>query len=269
MPRIRTVKPEFWTDSKVVALSMPARLMFIGAWNYADDYGCLPSDALQLKLRVLPADQIDADEMVAELLDSGLLEVMVTADGEQFWHVTHWDRHQKVSHPKDSDFGAPETWRRVNSGADAISPEDSGGFMGEGSGREGNTHPTGSDGALFSAFYEFWMGKPYTKNGISSLERGRINKAVKLAKTDGITPEEVTSRGERYRKQWSALERTPQALLANWSRFEPESEPVPCDTCENRGRVGFTEFGVPTSMDDPAAVDYGLCPSCHPKGVRA
>ena len=30
MARIRTVKPEFWTDEKVVECSIPARLLFIG-----------------------------------------------------------------------------------------------------------------------------------------------------------------------------------------------------------------------------------------------
>ena len=32
MPRIRTIKPEFWTDEKIIELSLPARLLFIGLW---------------------------------------------------------------------------------------------------------------------------------------------------------------------------------------------------------------------------------------------
>ncbi|STV36571.1 primosomal protein I [Klebsiella pneumoniae] len=39
MARIRTVKPEFWTDEKVVECSIPARLLFIGLFNFANDNG--------------------------------------------------------------------------------------------------------------------------------------------------------------------------------------------------------------------------------------
>lgn len=31
MARIRTIKPDFWTDEKLVKLSMEARLFFIGS----------------------------------------------------------------------------------------------------------------------------------------------------------------------------------------------------------------------------------------------
>ena len=41
MPRIRTIKPEFWTDEKVGECSIPARLLFIATWNIADDRGNL------------------------------------------------------------------------------------------------------------------------------------------------------------------------------------------------------------------------------------
>ena len=39
MARIRTVKPDIWTDEKFVELSPLARLLFIGLWNFADDEG--------------------------------------------------------------------------------------------------------------------------------------------------------------------------------------------------------------------------------------
>ena len=39
MARIRTIKPEFWTDEKVVTLPFEARLLFIGMWNFCDDEG--------------------------------------------------------------------------------------------------------------------------------------------------------------------------------------------------------------------------------------
>jgi len=110
MARIRTIKPEFWTDSKVVQLSPIARLLFIGCWNFADDYGALAADPLQLKLRVLPAEQCDPQQLVDELLDAGLLRP--TTNGQDtFWIVAGWEKHQKVDRRSTSTFGDPETWQ--------------------------------------------------------------------------------------------------------------------------------------------------------------
>jgi hypothetical protein len=36
MPRERMLKPGFFTDEKVVSLTYPARLLFIGLWGEAD-----------------------------------------------------------------------------------------------------------------------------------------------------------------------------------------------------------------------------------------
>nr|MBF6067360.1 primosomal protein [Klebsiella pneumoniae] len=37
MARIRTIKPEFWTDEDMAEVSEPACLLAIGLLNYADD----------------------------------------------------------------------------------------------------------------------------------------------------------------------------------------------------------------------------------------
>jgi hypothetical protein len=42
MARIRTIRPEFWTSEQVTECSMPARLLFIGLWNFCDDGGRMP-----------------------------------------------------------------------------------------------------------------------------------------------------------------------------------------------------------------------------------
>ena len=89
MARIRSVKPELWTDSKVVGLSPLARLLWMGSWNFADDYGCMPADPTQLKLRVLPADDCDPSALVAELFAAGLLE-----DFDGRWRVPQWSELQ-------------------------------------------------------------------------------------------------------------------------------------------------------------------------------
>jgi hypothetical protein len=41
MPRIRTVKPEFWEDELLGVMPRDARLLFIATFNMADDEGIL------------------------------------------------------------------------------------------------------------------------------------------------------------------------------------------------------------------------------------
>lgn len=67
MAKIRGIKPEFWTDEDVVELSIPARLLFIGMWNFACDNGHLDDKPRQIKMRILPADDVDIDALLDEL----------------------------------------------------------------------------------------------------------------------------------------------------------------------------------------------------------
>jgi hypothetical protein len=40
------IKPEFWSDEKLAALSLQARLIYIGLWNLSDDYGVVKGHPL-------------------------------------------------------------------------------------------------------------------------------------------------------------------------------------------------------------------------------
>ena len=97
MARIRTTKPEFWTDGKVVSLSAFARLLFLGSWNFAlCDDGHLPDDAMALKLQVLPADDVDPVGLLDELLKIGVIVRGQTSDGRSYLHIRRLRAHQKV-----------------------------------------------------------------------------------------------------------------------------------------------------------------------------
>lgn len=106
MARIRTIKPEFWTDSKIVQLPYEARLLFIGMWNFSDDEGYVASDPEQLRLQILPNDDVNIDELIDLLWATGLIEL--ASGGDRDWIVVkNFTEHQKVSHPTKSVI-APE-----------------------------------------------------------------------------------------------------------------------------------------------------------------
>jgi hypothetical protein len=69
--KIRGMKPDFWTDKNIVRLSPLARLLYIGTWNYAADCGHLEDEPVELKMRILPADNCDVDILLQELADNG------------------------------------------------------------------------------------------------------------------------------------------------------------------------------------------------------
>lgn len=98
MARIRTVKPEYWTDERVGECSVSARLLFIACWNFSDDHGGLDRSAKQLKAQAFPYDAIDCEPLVQELLNVGLL-VEYTVDGKTYLHIKGFRKHQKVEKP--------------------------------------------------------------------------------------------------------------------------------------------------------------------------
>lgn len=74
MPKIRGVKPELWTDENFVELSPYARLLWIGLWNHACDNGHLQDKSKQIKMRILPTDDVNCAELLREIEGQKLIE---------------------------------------------------------------------------------------------------------------------------------------------------------------------------------------------------
>ncbi|GAA2346725.1 hypothetical protein [Dactylosporangium salmoneum] len=105
MARIRTIKPEFWVDEKVVELDPWARLLFIGMWNFADDQGFIDYAPKRIKMQVFPGDVTDVEPLIDELLKHGLIRAYQSPIGPVL-HVTNWGRHQRVDHAARARFDA-------------------------------------------------------------------------------------------------------------------------------------------------------------------
>ena len=100
MARIRTVKPEFWSDEQVMECSPLARLMFIGIWNFCDDGGNHPLSERTIKALVFPGDSFDSTSirlLLAELSENSLLR-FYECSGKAYLNVKGW-RHQKIDKP--------------------------------------------------------------------------------------------------------------------------------------------------------------------------
>jgi len=135
MARIRTIKPEFWTDEKVTACSMPARLFFIGLWTFADDDGRMPFSPKRLQLQIFPGDPVDVEELVAELVSFGLIRVYAV-EGRDYLAVCNFNRHQRMSHPSPSRV--PEFPENSGTFRKTLDGSGSGNGNGNGSGKNQN-----------------------------------------------------------------------------------------------------------------------------------
>jgi hypothetical protein len=97
MPRIRTIKPEYFTDDDLAALSPLARLAFIGLWTQADKAGRLEDRPRRLKALIAPYDDVDFDALLDQLVEGRFL-VRYEVDGRRYLQVRTWEKHQRPHH---------------------------------------------------------------------------------------------------------------------------------------------------------------------------
>jgi hypothetical protein len=106
MARIRSIKPDFWTDEKIVELSAFARLLFIGLWNFADDDGRMVYSPKKIKMQVFPADNLDISELFEEIRRESLISVYVV-DGVEYLQIKNFALHQKIDKRTTSKYPTP------------------------------------------------------------------------------------------------------------------------------------------------------------------
>lgn len=104
MARIRTIKPEFWTDEDMSELSEPACLLAIGLLNYADDEGYFNANPKLIRAAVFPIREPSRSVpvLLRELSTCGYIAMYSTSDGKHFGHICNFSRHQVVNKPRTS-----------------------------------------------------------------------------------------------------------------------------------------------------------------------
>lgn len=112
MPRIRTIKPEFWGSPDTAQASPRARLLYIAMWSWADDYGVGQWTERELLGFAFPNDHAvtaaDFPSLVTEVADAFSTEFYVNR-GRRYYRIPAWDEHQrterraKCKHPLPDD----------------------------------------------------------------------------------------------------------------------------------------------------------------------
>lgn len=112
MPRIRTVKPEFWEDELLGVMPRDARLLFIATFNMADDEGILRWTPAYIKAQAFMYDDDltlkDVDQLMRCLTDTGLVFPYIGgAAKQQMAVVVNFRKHQRINRPQKGKLPPP------------------------------------------------------------------------------------------------------------------------------------------------------------------
>ncbi|MEU8525296.1 HNH endonuclease [Streptomyces sp. NPDC048629] len=112
MPRIRTVKPEFWEDELLGVIPRDARLLFIATFNMADDEGLLRWTPAYIKAQAFMYDDdltiADVGKLMQCLTDTGLVFPYIGGVArQQMAVVVNFRKHQRINRPQKSKLVPP------------------------------------------------------------------------------------------------------------------------------------------------------------------
>lgn len=100
MARIRTVKPEFFKHYDLFKAEqetgLPLRLAFQGLWLCADKEGRFKWQPMQLKLDILPYDNVDFSLCMEELINYGFIE-KYNIGNKYYGHIPTFKDHQRIT----------------------------------------------------------------------------------------------------------------------------------------------------------------------------
>lgn len=208
MARIRTIKPSLWTSPEFVACSMAARLLWIGTWNFADDYGVLKDDPAELKFQILPGDNVDAHDLVDELVSRKMLLRKVAPDGTRVLVIRTFGIHQKIDTRSPGRWGVPTDFADAGPAVSAVprdqdecrpanqsqpiptSPDP--GREGKGNPLVQPSGPHDDDGAFGAGFRECWELYPRKRDRKAALM------AYRARRRSGVSHDELLKATENY-----------------------------------------------------------------------
>jgi len=110
MPRIRYLKPEFFSDEDLADLKFETRLAYAGLWCFGDKEGRLEDRPKYLKAMIFPYDNIDMEKQLqilskAKVNNGTPFIIRYSIEGHNFIEIVSWHKHQRPHHTeKESVF---------------------------------------------------------------------------------------------------------------------------------------------------------------------
>jgi hypothetical protein len=108
------IHPDIWQSEDFSKLSTLAKLLFIGMFSLADDYGKGRAKPVYLKSVVFPYDDgmriIDIEKALSEI-GPNMSVTFYAHDGNDYYRLDSWDKWQNVDHPQPSKIADPQPFQ--------------------------------------------------------------------------------------------------------------------------------------------------------------
>lgn len=114
--RARNIKPGFFANDLLVELHPLTRILYAGLWCLADRRGLVEDRPKRIKIEVLPCDDHDVDQALADLADAGLILRFTGSNGSKCIKIKKFLKHQRPHHSE------PANPKLVEPGEVALSP---------------------------------------------------------------------------------------------------------------------------------------------------
>lgn len=182
MARIRSIKPEFWTDEDLAMLDPKTQLLAIGLLNHSDDEGYFKAHPLIIKAAVFPftEDSVSIHDMLKQLEKVGYLELFEGVDTKAYGRVCNFLEHQRINRPTPSKI---KELHVVNE--DSVSSH--GGFTEDSPPERKGKERKGSTSEDVLSVFSHWqttMSKPLAK--LDSTRRSKIQSRLKTFTPDQL-----------------------------------------------------------------------------------
>lgn len=110
MARRRMIDPEIWQSEDFSKLSLLARLIFIGLFSNADDYGRGRAKPVYIRSLVFPYDdniKVQDVEKALKEIKAIMSIVFYESNENQYYSLVNWDKWQRVDKPQKSKIPPP------------------------------------------------------------------------------------------------------------------------------------------------------------------
>lgn len=104
MARIRTIKPEFWTNEALSSLPEATHMLAAALLNYADDEGYFNANPALVRAACAPLREpsVSVHNSLISLQKVGFLKIGQVKDGRKYGHITSFLKHQRVNRASPS-----------------------------------------------------------------------------------------------------------------------------------------------------------------------
>jgi len=222
MPRIRSLKPEFFKDEDLATLPIATRYFFEGLWCCADKAGRLEDRPKYLKVEIFPYDdEQDVESMIQQLEHPNIPErpnkqfiQRYEVDGRKYIQILEFSKHQSPHHTeKESTIPVAHGEQTVTLSCANSNSRDCAESLYESLYNKHTAQAEHSNGELTvnhsKRFDEFWAAYPKRKN------RGRAEKAFNKLRPDDVLMAEII-------QAISLAKKTPQ-----WTKENGQFIPYP------------------------------------------